>query len=260
MIQLLRWICGGLFCLVLVCGPGLLSAQEAVKSGLQPGEMLPGGFHAFNINGEYGIQRNANGDLTQAGRYHCLVCEYGLAPVALVFARDKDAEPNENLVLLLKKLEEAVTKDPDSALRSFAVMLSPHGRSSITAATLGDDAKVDDFAKLTEQPEELDKLQQKLVDRAVERAKLQARLEKLVKDAGLKKVIVTYYPEEGPKGYNISDKAEVTILLYNRHQVVANFACAPGQLTAQEVDRILQAVNTKLVRGTPKTEAKETKE
>lgn len=62
--------------LVLACCAGALPAQEGAKSGPQIGQMIPGPFQPVNATGPY------------AGRPHCLVCQFGLRPVVLVFARE----------------------------------------------------------------------------------------------------------------------------------------------------------------------------
>src|SRR5262245_19924977 len=70
-------------------------AQDAVKSGPQPGEVLPGPFHPYNATGDF------------KDRPHCLVCEYGLRPVVAVFARDFPT-PDNPLTKLLQALDEVV--------------------------------------------------------------------------------------------------------------------------------------------------------
>jgi hypothetical protein len=83
-------------------------AAEPLKSGLQPGERLTNIFEPLNVTGPY------------AGEQHCLVCEMGLNPVAMIFAR----EVNEPLVALLSKLDKATEKNRDVQLGSFVVFLS----------------------------------------------------------------------------------------------------------------------------------------
>jgi len=58
---------------ILVCTAGLVlvasvSAGEAVKSGPQVGENVPGPFHPLNING------------ASAGQKNCLYCQNGTNP------------------------------------------------------------------------------------------------------------------------------------------------------------------------------------
>lgn len=85
-----------------------LFAAEPLKSSLQPGEKIVDIFEPINITGEH------------AGERHCLVCENGLSPVAMIFAR----EPSERLTQLLAKLDAATVKNKGQAMGSFAVFLS----------------------------------------------------------------------------------------------------------------------------------------
>ena len=93
--------------LALLAG-GLLLAQDAFKSGLQPGETLPGIFEPLNVTGEY------------VGEKHCLICENGLNPVVMIFARDM----SDPLLRLLVKLDAATAKNRASEMGSFVVFLS----------------------------------------------------------------------------------------------------------------------------------------
>jgi hypothetical protein len=189
-----------------------LHAGGMLKSGPQKGEMLPGSFHPLNINGPFGKPETKGVSFQR--RYHSLVCEYGLRPVVVVFARERDDGKDTALLNLLKELEQAIIDDEKSAFKSFAVFLSPHAQSSVT------EANVDDMARVTD-PFELNA-------EAINRDELLNRLEKRAEE--LKNVVITAYPLKGPNGYNLSDQAEITVLLYHRHKVLANFAFAPDQL------------------------------
>jgi len=86
------------FAIALVLGTaGLYAADEAVKSGPQVGQAVPGPFHPLNING------------ASADKKNCLYCEYGNSPVAMVFAR----EATPAVMNLAKKLEAAAGKASD---------------------------------------------------------------------------------------------------------------------------------------------------
>jgi len=85
-----------------------LAAEPPLESGLQPGEHISAVFEPVNINGPF------------AGEPHCLVCENGLCPVAMVFARDID----EPLTKLLGKLDAAVVKHAKQEMGGFAVFVS----------------------------------------------------------------------------------------------------------------------------------------
>ena len=95
--------------ILLVCGPSLAisAAAEPLRSGLQPGENITTIFEPVNINGEH------------AGEPYCLICENGLSPVAMVFAR----EVNQPLLKLLGKLDAAAVKHKGQELGSFVVFL-----------------------------------------------------------------------------------------------------------------------------------------
>ena len=94
--------------LLLVAAISSLDAAEIVKSSLQPGEKITTIFEPINVTGEH------------AGEPYCLICENGLAPVAMVFART----PSEPLFKLLSKLDEATAKNRAKQMGSFVVFLS----------------------------------------------------------------------------------------------------------------------------------------
>jgi hypothetical protein len=84
-----------------------LPADGPLRSGPQPGQSIPGAFHPYNVTGP------------EAGKLHCLVCEYGLNPVAMVFAR----EVSEPLVRLLGRLDAAADEQRRHDLGCFVVFL-----------------------------------------------------------------------------------------------------------------------------------------
>jgi hypothetical protein len=169
-------------------------ADEGLKSGPQPGESIPGPFHFLNINGGH------------AGNPHCLVCEYGLKPTVVVFARE-GSEGNKALAILLQKLDEAVGKHKNARLCSFAAFLS------------------EAFTK-----EET-------------RKDLVSRLEKAAADLELKQLILTVDGPTGPEGYKVNKGAEITVLLYQDHRVIANLAFPKDKFGEKDVGVILDEVN-----------------
>jgi hypothetical protein len=94
-------------CLALALA-GTVVAAEALKSGPQAGEDLPGTFKPLNITGP------------DAGMVTCIFCEYGESPVALVFARSL----SEPLARLTKRLDAAAGRHKDASLFSSVVFLS----------------------------------------------------------------------------------------------------------------------------------------
>ena len=93
---------------VLLALSSLSRAAEPLKSSIQPGERIKSIFEPLNINGEH------------AGEPYCLVCENGLSPVAMLFARDLD----DQLVKLLVKIDAATAEHQKESMGSFVVFLS----------------------------------------------------------------------------------------------------------------------------------------
>jgi hypothetical protein len=83
-------------------------AEEAVKSGPQTGQVVPGPFHPLNVTGE------------SAGKKACLFYKNGDHPVAMIFARDTSAP----VVKLIKRIDEATAKNSGCKMGSFVVFLS----------------------------------------------------------------------------------------------------------------------------------------
>ena len=191
-----------------------LSIGQDLKSVPQVDEMLPGSFQPLNINGAF------------AGRYHCLVCENRLNPVAMIFvkAQAEGVDPE------VKKLLEAVDKVcdehyGDTGMASFVVFLTPDAQSGVT--------------------EEPGREAVKIIPEAMKREKLVKNLTDFSKS--FKRLVVTCLPAENVAGkYKLSNKADVTVIAYARHRVFANFAFAEGQLKQDGVDRVIQSVDAML--------------
>ena len=196
-----------------VCVSITRSQDAALKYGPQPGTVLSGPFDAFVINGK-----------VAAGRQHCLICENALNPAVLVFAREPEADKDAALGELLKKLDDAVERHKQAYLGGFLVFLSPDARSSVTEPA----------------SEDIDKL----LEETKKRNDLYARLEERAKP--LKYLVVAAYPAEGPKGYNIDPKAEVTVVFYQKLKVTANWAFAAEKMTAMDVDAIVKKLDETL--------------
>lgn len=101
--SLSRWALLLPFCLLSVA-----AAAKPIQSGLQPGEQIFSLFEPLNVTGPY------------AGEPHCLVCENGANPVAMVFAR----QLTPPLVRLLAKLDAAAVRHEKDDMGSFVVFLA----------------------------------------------------------------------------------------------------------------------------------------
>jgi hypothetical protein len=94
--------------LMLLTISALAHAENKLNSGLQPGEELSALFEPLNVTGPF------------AGEQHCLVCENGANPVAMIFAR----ELSQPLVKLIARIDAATGKHKGQDMGSFVVFLS----------------------------------------------------------------------------------------------------------------------------------------
>jgi hypothetical protein len=200
--------------ILLLAGFTALEAGEIFKSGPPKGELIPASFAPYNLNGK------------RKGSHHCLVCEYSLDHVVLVFAKEPAKDKDQALTELLKKLDKAVEDYHKEDFRSFVVFLSPDANSSAT------DPKLADPKKLVEEAAARDKLIGRLLPRA----------------ADLKNVIACIYPAAGPKKYAISDKADVTLLFYKDFKVLANAAFKEDEFRPKDADAFMKTVTDTLAK------------
>jgi hypothetical protein len=200
--------------ILLLLGASVLVAQDDDKliSGPRPGSFMPGAFEAMNINGP------------AKGRQRCLVCEFALNPAVLIFTKEPAEGKNGALMDLIKKLDEVTAEFEERNFSVGVIVLSPDARDSTNNAKEADAAK--------------------LIKEAVDREELSRRLKKRAE--GLKKVIVAYYAEEGPKDYKLNPKAEATVLFYDRMKVIDNWTFAPGKLEAEDVESMVKKVRETL--------------
>jgi hypothetical protein len=98
-----------LFALTLVVTYGVAQeGRQALQSGPQVGKQVPGPFHPVNVTGKF------------AGEKHCLYCDNGNCPVAMIFAR----EVSPGLTNLVKKIDTATAQNRKAYMGSFVVFLS----------------------------------------------------------------------------------------------------------------------------------------
>ena len=77
---------------------------------------------------------------------------------------------------------------------------------------------------------------------------LEKKLETMAKDSGISKCILSIDNPAGPKGYNVSKDADVTVVLYVSHTVKANFAFKKGELKDGDIEKIVSALPTILTK------------
>jgi hypothetical protein len=126
---------------LMVCLFGMLlhaaGAEEALKSGPQPGKELPGTFEPKNITGP------------NAGETTCIFCEYGEDTVAMVFAR----EVSQPLTHLIKRLDAVTAKHSKAGLHSCAILLNSEASVANQLKQLADKEKVGHTILRTYKPE-----------------------------------------------------------------------------------------------------------
>lgn len=214
----------GIFVVLGICAMSAGQDGKALKSGPQEGNVLPGAFDALNVSGKIA-----------AGRQHCLVCQNGLNPAVLIFAREpKEKDKDAPLAELMKQVDALAAKHSDKTLGSFVVFLSPDARNSVLNAVAGD--------------------VEKLLEEAKARNDLIARLK--TRAEGLEHTVVAAYPSEGPKGYDIDPKADVTVIFYNRLKVLDNWAFEAGKMSEADAGAIVKQIETGLQDGKSKAKKK----
>ena len=67
----------------------------------------------------------------------------------------------------------------------------------------------------------------------------EGKLAKLREKEGIKKCVLSLYDPSGPKAYRVSKEAAVTVVLYSRYKVDANFAFRQGELDALGIERVM---------------------
>ncbi len=72
---------------------------------------------------------------------------------------------------------------------------------------------------------------------------LESQLKDMAKDANLKKIVLAIDNPAGPKGYNVSRDADVTVVLYTDHMVKANHAFRKGQLQEKDIEMVCADVS-----------------
>src|SRR5262249_50664108 len=71
---------------------------------------------------------------------------------------------------------------------------------------------------------------------------LDAKLKELAKKENLKNLVLSIDNPSGPKGYEVSKDADITVVLYTKRTVKANYAFKKGQMKSKDVDAIVADV------------------
>jgi hypothetical protein len=193
-------------------------AAEDLRSGPAVGQELPGSFQVLAVTGPF------------AGHFHSPVCEFGLDPAILVFFREVP-EAGKPLAKLLKGLDGLVGARSDASLRAAGLLLNDGGYKDAL------ERKVDDKLKVTALP---------LTKAIIAKDELAAQLGSLAQEAKTEHLELGLERAEGPKGYQINKDADVTVLAYQGLKVTLNRAFGKDQLTAEEADKVVKAIEATL--------------
>ncbi len=212
--------------------------KQDFKSGLEPGRLIGGPFLANVVSGKRiralreflkneMKKREEPPDAIEKAlkRYDDIpgspVTEFGNHPVVGVFIREGPEAKEALIGELLKKLDATLERNRDMFLQGFAIFLSRDARSALTE-------------KKNENIEEL-------ITESKAREKLRKRLTELAEP--LKDVVVGFYPYESLRGYQIADAPGVTVLVYAKHRVLANYAFPEEKLQSEDIDRVMKDVD-----------------
>ena len=68
--------------------------------------------------------------------------------------------------------------------------------------------------------------------------KLESAVKSLADRQGLKNIVLSIDNVAGPKGYNVSKDADITVVLYKENVVKANHTFAKGKLTEKDIEKV----------------------
>jgi len=72
---------------------------------------------------------------------------------------------------------------------------------------------------------------------------LDSKLKKVAEKQNLKAFVLAIDNPTGPEPYNIAKNADVTVVLYNKSKVIANYTFKKGELNAASVEKIVSDVS-----------------
>lgn len=203
-----------------------VTAEE--PTGVEVGKNLPGSFQPYNVNVSIPLNEEPEEDpkstgpkrakYTSKGKFHCLVTEYDLDPVVMLVARG--LEDSAGFRDLLTKLDAALDRNKIARLRCFVVFEDPDLDNVITK-----DDKRDEAVK---------------------------KLDKLVADAKLTRVVVSLAGKDDLAKYKLDPTTALTAILYKKLRVEAIHKVGKEKLDAvagPEAKAILTDIATKIGAG-----------
>ncbi|HEV3256348.1 MAG TPA: hypothetical protein VG013_05655 [Gemmataceae bacterium] len=72
--------------------------------------------------------------------------------------------------------------------------------------------------------------------------KMPKKIKKLADKEAIENTVLAVQDSAGPDGYDVAKDADVTVVLYTKHMVKANYAFKKGELKDKDIERILNDV------------------
>jgi hypothetical protein len=188
-----------------------LFAQDK-ESPLAVGKNITATFHPYNVTARLIIKEEAEEadkdktkkpDYTTRGKFHCLITEYDLEPVVMLFARGLD--DNEGFRGLLQKLDAAIERNPGVRLRSFVVF-------------------IEDIGNIVEDDEK--------------REELEKKIQKVADDLKLKYVVLTLAGKSDVAKYDLDPATALTAVLYKNLRIEAVHRVSRDKLDKADADAV----------------------
>ena len=71
---------------------------------------------------------------------------------------------------------------------------------------------------------------------------MEAKLKEYAKKEGIKNTPMAIDNPSGPKGYNVAKDAAITVVLYNKREIKANYAFKKGEMKTEDIEKILKDI------------------
>jgi hypothetical protein len=195
------------------------NAQDKT-SPLTVGKNLPASFHPYNVTSRLLVKEEPDeGDkekveikskskkapYTTKGKFHCLITEYDLDPVVMLFVRGTSDE--EGFRDLLQKIDGAIDRNPGVRLHSFVVFID------------------DDLTNVVEEDDKREAAEKKIQ-------------EKVADDLKLKSVVLTLASKSDVAKYELDPATAVTAVLYKKLRIEAVHKVSRDKLDKAEADAV----------------------
>jgi hypothetical protein len=215
-----------------------VAAAAALARGATVANVVPSTFRSqLVVDNRFKPGKNPDGTPSpdprdRSGKVHCLVCEYGLSPVAAVFVRSdlKDAKADGGLGKLIKGIDGLAAKYRADKFGAFATYLKVEGGPKLVTVKTpeGADEKIE-AAKEYPDDENRDQYAKEVRDFAAA--------------VGADNVPFGLAPTTSPSitAFGVRDEAAVTVLIYNRLRMVQRWEFALDDLTDEKVREVLAA-------------------